>query len=151
MKEISEHDAYLRLASLCATAEHCQWEMREKMRRWELSEESQSNILSRLLGERYIDDERYARCFVNDKIKYNKWGRHKIEQSLRLKHIDEAVQARVLNEIDDEEYLSVLRPLLKSKAKTTRATSAYELKQKLMRFAVGRGFTIDLILKCIDD
>lgn len=53
MKQKTEQEAYLTLASLCANAEHCQWEMREKMRRWELSEEAQTRILNRLVSERY--------------------------------------------------------------------------------------------------
>ena len=52
--------------------------------------------------------------------------------------------------MDDDEYLSILRPLLKQKRKTIKANSDYELNQKLMRFAVGRGFTFDIIRQCID-
>ena len=146
----SENDAYLTLAALCAQAEHCQWEMLEKMRRWELPEEEQARVMQRLVSERYVDDERYARAFVKDKVRYNKWGRRKVEQALWQKRIDEDIRKRVLDAVDDDEYLSVLRPLLKQKRKTIKANSDYELNQKLMRFAVGRGFTFDIIRQCID-
>ena len=146
----SEKEAYLTLAALCAQAEHCQWEMLEKMRRWEVPEEAQARVMQRLVKERYVDDERYARAFVKDKIRYNKWGRRKVDQALWQKHIDEDIRKRVLDEVDDDEYLSVLRPLLKQKRKSTKANSDYELNQKLMRFALGRGFTFDIIRQCID-
>lgn len=146
----SEKEAYLTLAALCAQAEHCQWEMLEKMRRWEVPEEAQARVMQRLVKERYVDDERYARAFVKDKIRYNKWGRRKVDQALWQKHIDEDIRKRVLDEVDDDEYLSVLRPLLKQKRKSTKANSDYELNQKLMRFAMGRGFTFDIIRQCID-
>ena len=146
----TENEAYLTLAALCARAEHCQWEMLEKMRRWELSEEAQARVMARLVEERYVDDERYARAFVNDKVRYNKWGRRKVEQALWQKHIDEGVRQRVLDEVDDETYLAVLRPLLQQKRKATKAASDYELNQKLVRFALGRGFTYDIIRQCID-
>ena len=146
----SEKEAYLTLAALCARAEHCQWEMLEKMRRWEVPEDAQARVMQRLVKERYVDDERYARAFVKDKIRYNKWGRRKVDQALWQKHIDEDIRKRVLDEVDDEEYLSVLRPLLKQKRKSTKANSDYELNQKLMRFAMGRGFTFDIIRQCID-
>lgn len=146
----SEKEAYLTLAALCAQAEHCQWEMLEKMRRWEVPEETQARVMQRLVKERYVDDERYARAFVKDKIRYNKWGRRKVDQALWQKHIDEDIRKRVLDEVDDEEYLGVLRPLLKQKRKSTKANSDYELNQKLMRFAMGRGFTLDIIRQCID-
>ena len=115
MKQKTEQEAYLTLAALCAQAEHCQWEMVEKMRKWEIPEEAQARIMERLVKERYVDDERFARAFAKDKVRYNKWGRRKVEQALWQKHIDEDIRKNVLNEIDDEEYLSVLRPLLKQK------------------------------------
>ena len=150
MKQKTEQDAYLTLAALCAQAEHCQYEMLEKMRRWELDDEAQARVMQRLVSERYVDDERYARAFVKDKVRYNKWGRRKVEQALWQKHIDEDIRQQVLDEIDDEEYISVLRPLLKQKRRSTKAANDYQLNQKLMRFALGRGFTFNIIRQCMD-
>jgi len=107
-------------------------------------------VMAKLVKERYVDDERYAQAFVKDKIRYNKWGRRKVEQALWQKRIDEDIRKRVLDEVDDDEYLIILRPLLKQKRKTIKAQNDYELNQKLMRFAVGRGFTFDIIRQCID-
>ena len=146
----TEQEAYLTLAALCARSEHCQWEMLEKMRRWELDDAAQSRVMARLVKERYVDDERYARAFVKDKVRYNKWGRRKVEQALWQKRIDDDIRERVLDEVDEEEYLNVLRPLLKQKRKSIKAGNDYELKQKLVRFALGRGFTYDIIRQCID-
>ena len=150
MKEVTEQGAYLQLAQLCARAEHCQYELIEKMRRWEMSDEAQAHVMQRLVSERYVDDERYARAFVRDKIRYNKWGRRKVEQALWMKHIDDDIRSRALSEVDDEEYLSVLRPLLKQKRRSIKAASDYERNQKLVKFALGRGFTFDIIRQCID-
>ena len=149
-KEITEQEAFLQLATVCAQAEHCEKEMRDKLKRWGIDESVQDRIIQRLINERYIDDERYARAFVKDKIRYNKWGRRKVQQALWLKHIDPEIQQRVLEEIDDSEYLDVLRPLLRQKRKTIKAESDYELNQKLVRFALGRGFTFDIIRQCLD-
>ena len=149
-KQKTEQDAYLTLAALCAQAEHCQWEMTEKMHRWELSDEAQARVMERLTRERYVDDERYARAFVNDKVRYNKWGRRKVEQALWAKHIDEDIRQRVLDEMTDEEYLRVLRPLLQQKRRTTKAPDEYTLNRKLVQFALSRGFTFDIIRQCLD-
>ena len=146
----TEQEAYLTLTALCAQAEHCQYEMLEKMRRWELPEDAQARVMAKLIKERYVDDERYTQAFVKDKIRYNKWGRRKVEQALWQKRIDDDIRKRILDEVDDEEYLSVLCPLLKQKRKTIKAKNDYELNQKLVRFAVGRGFTFDIIRQCID-
>jgi regulatory protein len=149
-KEMTEQEAYLQLAALCAQAEHCQREMREKMRRWELDETVQNRVLDRLVRERFVDDERYARAFVKDKIRYNKWGRRKVQQALWQKGIDSEIQRKVLDEIDEKEYLDILRPLLRQKRKSIKAQNDYELNQKLLRFALGRGYTFDIIRQCID-
>jgi regulatory protein len=149
MKVKTEQEAYLQLAALCAQAEHCQWELTEKMRRWEIDEAAQARVMQRLVKEHYVDDERFARAFVKDKVRYNKWGRRKVEQALWQKHIDADTQQRVLSEVDDEEYLDVLRPLLQQKRRSTKAASDYELQQKLIRFALSRGFTFDIIRQCL--
>ena len=150
MKEVSEQGAYLQLAQLCARAEHCQYELTEKMRRWGMSDEAQARVMQRLVSERYVDDERYTQAFVRDKIRYNKWVRRKVEQALWQKHIDKDIREQILNEVDDDEYLSVLRPLLKQKQKTLKGGTDYERNQKLVKFALQRGFTYDIIRQCID-
>ena len=149
-KEMTEQEAYLQLAALCAQAEHCQQEMLDKMKRWGLDEGVKDRIISRLVKERFVDDERYARAFVKDKVRYNKWGRRKIQQALWMKRIEEHIQQQVLDEIEEREYLDVLRPLLKQKRKSVKAQNDYELNQKLIRFALGRGFTFDVIRQCIN-
>lgn len=142
--------AFTKLAALCARGEHCQHDMLEKMRQWGVSAEEQAEVMQRLVEGRYVDDSRFARAFVIDKVRYNKWGRRKVEQALWVKHIDKSIANEVLDDISDEEYLSVLRPLLKQKRKSTKAQSEYELTMKLIRFALSRGFTMDIIRQCID-
>ena len=149
-KNITEQEAFLQLAALCAQAEHCEQEMRDKLKRWELDTAAADRIIARLQKERYIDDARYARAFVKDKIRYNKWGRRKVEQALWQKRIADDIRQQVLGEIDENEYLDVLRPLLKQKHRTMKAENDYALNQKLVRFALGRGFTFDLIRQCLD-
>ncbi|MBR1409514.1 MAG: RecX family transcriptional regulator [Prevotella sp.] len=149
-KQKTEQEAYLQLAAACAQAEHCEQEMRDKMKRWEIDLSTQNKIIDRLTKERYIDNERYTRAFVKDKIRYNKWGRRKVQQALWMKRIDEDIQHRVLDEIDDKEYIDVLVPLLKQKRKSTKATNDYELNQKLVKFALSRGFDFGIIRQCLD-
>ena len=146
---IDEKQAYLKLSALCARSEHCAYEMTEKMRRWQMSEEEQAAVIERLVKERFIDDERYARAFAADKIKYNKWGQRKVEQALFMKRIDGKIIDAVLAEIDDDTYLDILRPLISAKRRSTKAENDYELRGKLIRFALSRGFTMNLIEKVL--
>ena len=149
-KTLTEQEALLRLTTLCAKGEHCSWEMTEKMRRWGLSEEAQARVIEQLVKEHYVDDTRYCRCFVHDKIKYNKWGRRKVEQALLAKRIGSDIFRPVLDEVDDEEYLRILRPMLQAKRRQLKVASEYEANGRLIRFALGRGFTMDIIRQCLD-
>ena len=142
--------ALQRLSALCASAEHCEYEMTEKMRKWEVEESDCERIMEYLRKAKFVDDERYARAFVKDKIKYNKWGRRKVEQGLWAKHITEDIRQRVLDEVDDSQYKSVLTDLLKSKRRSIKAANDYEMNRKLIKFALSRGFDYAIVRQCID-
>ncbi len=148
---MTEEQALARLTTLCASAEHCTGEMIDKMTKWEIPEEVQARIMEHLVSNKYVDDERYCRAFVHDKMEYNHWGRRKIEQALYVKHVDKAIQTKVLDEIPDSDFISILRPLIDQKRRQTRADNEYEMNIKLMRFAASRGFTIDQIRQCIEE
>ena len=150
MKQKTEQEALITLTALCASSEHCSQEMLDKMTRWQLPKEEQARVMEYLVKNNYIDEERFTHAFVMDKIRYNKWGRRKIEQALWQKRIPKDIQTKILDEIDENEYLNVLRPLLKSKRRCIQAKNDYELNMKLIRFALSRGFTFDLIRQCID-
>lgn len=149
-KEMTALQAYQKLSALCARSEHCQQEMLDKMRQWGISDEDQAIVMARLINEKYVDDERFAHAFVYDKIRYSKWGRRKVEQALWMKRIDEHISKPILDEVDDEEYLHILKPLLKQKSKSVTGHNEYERTMKLIKFALGRGFTMDLIKQCIE-
>ncbi len=151
-KELTEKEALLKLGALCSQSEHCTFEMREKMMRWGIDEQAQARIIATLVKGKYINDERFARAYANDKVRYNKWGRRKVDQALYFKHIDEDIRRRVLAEIEEEEdYKKALRPLLIAKMKSVKAKSDYELSCKLIRFGISRGFDIDEIKDCLTD
>ena len=145
--QLTDEEALNRVASYCSAAEHCRAEVNEKLQRWGIAYETIARILERLETEKYIDDERYCRAFVNDKFRFAKWGKMKIAQGLYMKKIPSDVAWRHLNEIDEEEYLSIL---LASKRKSIHAKDDYELNGKLMRFAVSRGFELKDIRRCIE-
>lgn len=145
-----------KLTAYCAKAERCIHEVQMKMQRWAIDEETQSRAIRYLLDERYIDEERYARYFINDKLTNNKWGKRKVEQALYAKHIPSEIYADLLLQQDEESYADTLIPLLRNKkkslatARSTASLSAYEIRGRLMRFALQRGFTYDQTLQCLD-
>lgn len=150
MTEITETDALNRMAAYCSTAEHCRAEVTEKLQRWGIAYDAIDRILNRLEEEKYISEERFCRAFIRDKYRLAKWGKVKIGQALQLKKIPQLTYNQFMNEIEEEEYLSILRDLLAVKRKSLHAGDEYELNGKLIRFALSRGFEMKDIRQCIE-
>ena len=148
---MTKEQALYRLTSLCAHSEYCQHDMLEKMRKWEVSVVDQASIMEYLVRERYVDEERYARHVISDKIKLNKWGRRKVEQALYMKRVPEKIYRPILEELSDEDYDEILFPLLRSKLRSVKGKDEYEIRGKLIRFALSRGFDMDIVLQAVEN
>ena len=149
MKELTEKEAIYKIAAYCSTAEHCFSEVKEKLKAWSISSEQQENIIEYLVKEQYINEERYAYSYVNDKFRFNKWGKNKIKQGLQLKDILPETVQKALESINTDEYILTLRQLLKAKNKSIKARNDYERCGKLIRFAIGRGYELSIIKQCL--
>lgn len=147
---ISPEKFYKRAASRCAQREYCRSEWARKFIEGGLTHAEAEALLNRLEAEGYIDEARYARAFVHDKTLYDRWGRFKTRQALALKGVGSEQIEAALAEIDEEAYYDTLKSLLQAKMKSVKADSAYELQQKLIRYAAGRGFEQDLIFKVLE-
>ena len=124
--------------------------MVEKLRRWGFDETVQARIVAYLVEHRYVDDARYAEAFVREKMRFNRWGPRKIEQALWAKHVDAQVFQPVLDSVERDEWVTMLRELLTTQRRRVKAASDYELSQKLWRFAVSRGFTGDVVAEALE-
>lgn len=140
-----------KLTALCARSECCSKEMLDKMRKWEVDEADQARAMAFLIEEKYIDDRRYAACFIKDKVRFNKWGRRKVEMALRAKGITPDVYSDLFDEVEEEQYLDVLRPLLAAKKRTVTGKTPYDIRAKLIRFGLSRGFDYALITKVLSE
>ena len=138
-----------KLAAKCSISEQCLSDIEGKLAKYDLPEKEKTRILRHLVEEKYIDDSRYTEAYVRDKYRLNKWGRMKITQGLRIKGIDNETISEAMGAIDETEYLSILRDLIKAKRKSTKGKSDYEINGKLARFASGRGFEYSAIRQCL--
>jgi regulatory protein len=132
--------AFNKAAVLCSQSEKCTSEIQEKLKLWGLNDDDSQSVIDELKREKYIDDERFARAYVKDKFRFNRWGKQKIEFMLRAKKIDQEILALAFEEIEEEGYADELLKLLEDKAKTIKAKDPFDKRNKLMRFAMGRGF-----------
>ena len=139
-----------KLAAKCSVSEQCLSDIEAKLAKYDLTEEEKTRILRHLVEEKYIDDGRYAEAYVRDKYRFNKWGRIKIAQGLRMKGIDRETIDTAMEAIDEEEYLDILRGLIQSKRRSTKGKNDYEVNGKIIRFATGRGFEFGAIRQCLN-
>lgn len=142
---ITEMEALLKAASLCSRRECCVSEIEQKLEQWGAPAASREGIVAQLIDEKYIDERRYARAYALDKLRYNHWGRIKIDQSMRLLGISSDDRRMALEELPEDEYRDIAVHLAKSKWATIKASSDYERKGKLLRFLASRGFEPDLL------
>ena len=121
------------------------------MQRLEVSEELADGVLQHLQKEQFIDEKRYAHAFVRDKFRYNRWGRVRIQQELRMKGVPQLFINEALEEISEDESYETLLSLLQKKLPSVKGKNGYEIKMKLMRFAMSRGFNADMARKIVED
>ena len=132
----------------CSRSEHCVLDVLNKLYAAGLGEEESDEIVQCLVAQGYIDEQRYANAFVNDKFRFNKWGKMKITHALRQKKIPTVVIQIALETLDEDAYSHVLLQLIEAKKKTVKGTAAQQ-KAAVMRFAVSRGFELDLVLRLL--
>jgi regulatory protein len=146
-----QQSAYLKATIICSRGETCSFDIHAKLKAWELSDEDSMAVISLLKKEKYLDDERFARAYVKDKFRFNHWGRQKIAFMLHSKNISKDIQESAFEEIEEEAYSDQLVKLLKDKEKTIMAKDKLDKRNKLMRFAMGRGFETNKIFAALKE
>lgn len=139
--------------ALCSRAEYAAGEIREKLIRKGLPSGQADEVVARLAAKRFVDDERFARAFVRDKVRFAHWGKLKISQALRLKRVSRDVIEAALAEIDPDEYIASLAALLQAKMRSMKADPAaldYAARVKLYRFAASRGYDSASIAEALE-
>ena len=146
-KILSYDNALSRAASLCARAEHCSSEIRTKLIRWNAERGDIDRIIETLEDQGFIDEQRFAAAFVNDKAAFDHWGRRKIRFALHRLGISGSVADEAIRDnINEKDYREGLRQLLEAKCRTLPADAdPYKRKATLFRYAATRGFETDYI------
>ena len=134
----------------CSGAEHCCQEVRAMLERHKVESADINRILQHLIAENYIDESRYARALVHDKVRFAKWGRAKIAQALWQKRIPQDIADEALSSIDEDEYMTALRDVVTSRFRTVKGADEYERKMKTMKTVCTRGYEPSLVLKVLN-
>ena len=131
-----------KMRRLCSRREYCVSDIRTKLMK-ELEGDAQKVeiALNKLKEERYVDDLRYATAYARDKAAISGWGATKIRYMLSAKGVSKEVVSKALNEVDETKASSRLEKLLENKYKSLKDDPQWKIK--LLRFALGRGYSYD--------
>ena len=140
-----------KMAKYCAYQERCVKDVTDKLKSFDLSQKDKDEILSYLLDNRFVNDERFAKCFVKGKIHQSGWGLNKIRFHLMQKGIAKELIDAALQGTDEDSYRQRLIEVLASKAKTVKAENDFEKKRKLAAYALQRGFEASLVWEVLKE
>ena len=135
--------------ALCSRREYCPEDIRLKVQSWGLGENDTGRVIEILIKENFLNENRYAEAFVKDKFNYNKWGKLKIAAHLKMKKIPPGIIRSALGCIDDEIYRKTLSDLIVSHRRSVKAKNQYDLKGKLLRYGLSKGFESELLYNII--
>lgn len=152
MGDKSEKEELLQRAMReCSAREYCISDISSLLERWGAHDaETKEWILNRLIAEKFIDEHRYSRAFVVDHFRHSHWGKVKITMGLRSKRVDPAAIDSGLEAIDDGEYHALLMKIIEEQKKKIRAKNRLDLKGKLLRHALGKGFESHLVYDAVN-
>ena len=143
-------EATERIQSYCAMQDRCQWEVERKMKEWGVSEIIIENILTDLILDKFVDEQRFSESFCRGKFRIKKWGKVKIENELKIKNISKKCINKGLLQIEKKEYIKVLKDLYLKKRDSLKDTNQFIRKGKIVKHLQQKGFESKLIWELIN-
>lgn len=138
-------EAKIKLESFCAYQERCEFDVRKKLRTWDVYSEHCEILISDLISNNFLNEERYADAYVSGKVRIKKWGRKKIVQNLKFKGISDYSTKKALKAIDLDDYWNNLMHLARKKWEHLKEPNIYKKRAKLLTFLYSKGYEMDLM------
>ncbi|HEX8059488.1 MAG TPA: regulatory protein RecX [Cyclobacteriaceae bacterium] len=150
-KRFTPAEAFSKILRYCAYQERSHSEVKDKLFSFGLHTDEVDELLSRLITEGFVNEERFAKAFAGGKFRMQKWGRLKIENELNSLGISRNCIKRGMKEIPDDDYQKTLQQLLEKKNKLVSEPDAFKKRNKLAQFAIGRGFEPELVWRIVKE
>lgn len=148
---LSPAEALARIYRYCAYQERSHQEVKNKLYEYGLYSSEVDELLSRLITEGFLNEERFAKAFAGGKFRMKKWGRLKIQNKLESLGLTNRCIGRGMKEIDAVDYSKVLKDLLKKKAQQTIEENPYKRRDKVARFAIAKGYEPELVWETVKE
>ena len=151
MQPLTPEKARSKALKFCAYQERSQQEMRDKIYSWGLHQREVESIISYLIEEGFLKEERFAIAYAGGKFRIKKWGKVKIKLALKEKKISEPLIKKALGEISDSDYRKMLQKVISAKEKLVTEKDPYKRKYKIASYAISRGFEPQLVWEMIGE
>jgi len=142
-------EAKQKIESYCAYQERCDQEVRLKLKSWNLYLEDVDILISDLITNNFLNEERFAEAYVSGKFRIKKWGRIKIKQHLKQKNISAYSIKKAINTIDEDDYLKTIKDLLESKSRLITTKNKWDKLNKLKRYLASKGYESELVYEVV--
>ena len=139
-----------KMQNYCSYQERSFFDVKTKLISWNVQEKIMDKIISKLVDQDYLNEERYAKAFTGGKFRINKWGKNKIINELHKKQIPDIYIQIGINEIDDNEYFNTLKEIISKKDANLKIANQEKRMQKLANYAISRGYDRGIVWKILN-
>ncbi|HSN09051.1 MAG TPA: regulatory protein RecX [Hanamia sp.] len=150
-QNFTPEQALPKIKQYCAYQERCHAEVRDKLYSFGLHKNEVEEIISSLITENYLNEERFAIHFAGGKFRMKQWGKIKIKQALKFKQVSDYCIRKALKEIDAHEYEKTFQKLVQQKVKILKSEkNIFIKKRKLQDFLLQKGFETQLVQEAVN-
>ena len=139
-----------KMQNYCSYQERSFFDVKNKLISWNVQEKIMDKIISKLVDQDYLNEERYAKAFTGGKFRINKWGKNKIINELHKKQIPDIYIQIGINEIDDNEYFNTLKEIISKKDANLKIANQEKRTQKLANYAISKGYDRGIVWKILN-
>jgi regulatory protein len=136
----------------CAYQERCHSEVREKLYSFGLHKNEVDQLLTQLIEEDYLNEERFAIAYAGGKFRIKNWGKEKIKQALKQKQVSDYCIRKALNLINTLDYNKTFLLLANKKLKELKSEKNIFIKKKKMQnYLFQKGFDTKMVYAYLND
>jgi regulatory protein len=149
-KTLTTEQALQKLRHYCSYQERCHSEVRSKLYQLGVSKKFHDELIAELIQQNYLNEERFAIAFARGKFKMNQWGKRKIVQALKEKHISDYCIKIALKQIAENDYVETIKKLAKKKFESLNGEKNSIKKNKVSEYLIAKGFEPKMVLHHLD-
>ena len=149
---LSKEQALPKIKQYCAYQERCHAEVKEKLYSFGLYKKDVEQLISQMIEENYLNEERFAKMYAGGKFRMNQWGKVKIKYALRQKQVSDYSIKQAMKEIADADYKKTLQKLIEQKLKTLKTEkNIFSKKKKLRDYLLQKGYEGELVMEMVNE